>query len=307
MGLLHNLLTLGRVSNLPTVWTNCTAAWAVNTFASPVLREIPKAAEDLAVLPWPQLGWLLLGASLLYMAGCTLNDAFDQEFDNRHNPQRPIPSGSMPAGGVWAAGLVEMGMAVFILMKLAGVVWIWLVALTAVILLYDAVHKKWAGSVWLMGSCRFFLWLTAASAANEKLAPLTLAWSGVVALYVVGISLFARGETTGGDGGNRLPIPLLFGAPLFALALLVYWNNLTPLPQLATNVAGLTVAWLAYTAIQRIRSGEQGCIGHGVSRLLAGIAACDATAAGLVSPTLAYACLACVPAALVMQKRIAAT
>ncbi len=307
MGLLHKLLTLGRVSNLPTIWTNCVAAWTVNTFASPVLREMPMAAEDLAALPWAQLGWLLLGASLLYMAGCTLNDAFDQEFDDRHNPQRPIPSGSISAGVVCLAGLVEMGAGVFILMKLAGVAWIWLAALTATILVYDAVHKKWAGSVWLMGSCRFFLWLTAASAANEKLAPLTLAWSGVVALYVVGISLFARGETTGVQDGNRLPIPLLFGAPLFALALLVYWNNLPTLPQLATNVAGLTVAWLAYSTVQRMRTGEQGCIGHGVSRLLAGIAACDATAAGLVSPTLAYACLACVPVALLVQKRFAAT
>ena len=268
---------------------------------------MPKTAEDLAVLPWAQLGWLLLGASLLYAAGCTLNDAFDQEFDKSHNPNRPIPSGSISAGGVWLAGLVEMGAGVFIMMKLAGVAWIWLAALTATILVYDAIHKKWAGSVWLMGSCRFFLWLTAASSANEKLAPLTLAWSGVVALYVVGISLFARGETTGGNGENRLPIPLLFGAPLFALALLVYWNNLPPLPQLATNVAGLTVAWLAYTAVQCMRSSEPGCIGRGVSRLLAGIAACDATAAGLVSPTLAYACLACATVALLMQKKFAAT
>ena len=158
-----------------------------------------------------------------------------------------------------------------------------------------------------MGSCRFFLWLAAASAANASLAPLTISWAVIMAFYVVGISLFARGEATGGSGENRLPILLLFGAPLFALVLLVYWNNLPPTAKFATNVAGLVSVWLAYTAVQLMRTGEKGCIGQGVSRLLAGIAACDATAMGLVSPSLAYACLACIPIAFLMQKKFAAT
>ena len=307
MDLLRSLLTLGRISNLPTVWTNCLAAWTVNAFASPIAREMPNPIEDLSQPAWGQLGWLLIGASLLYVAGCTLNDAFDQGFDAKHNPQRPIPSGEMKPLSVWLVGFAELIAGSYVLLDFAEVSKIWLAALTVAILAYEAVHKKWSGAVWIMGSCRFFLWLAAASAANESLAPLTIAWAGVVAFYVVGISLFARGEATGGSGDNRLPIPLLFGAPLFALALLVYWNNLPPTAQFATNVAGLVSAWLAYTAVQRMRTSEEGCIGQGVSRLLAGIAACDATAIGLVSPSLAYGCLACIPIALLMQKKFAAT
>ena len=59
MGFLRNLLTLGRISNLPTVWTNCLAAWTVNAFASPIVREMPNPIEDLDLLAWGQLGWLL--------------------------------------------------------------------------------------------------------------------------------------------------------------------------------------------------------------------------------------------------------
>jgi len=307
MAFLRNLLTLGRISNLPTVWTNCLAAWTVNAFASPIVREMPNPIEDLSLLAWGQLGWLLIGASLLYVAGCTLNDAFDQGFDKQYNPQRPIPSGEMKPMAVWLAGFAELIAGSLILLEFAEVSKIWLVALTVAILAYEAVHKKWSGGVWIMGSCRFFLWLAAASAANASLAPLTISWAGIIAFYVVGISLFARGEATGGSGENRLPILLLFGAPLFALALLVYWNNLPPTAKFATNVAGLVSVWLAYTAVQRMRTGEKGCIGQGVSRLLAGIAACDATAMGLVSPSLAYACLACIPIAFLMQKKFAAT
>lgn len=308
MGLLHNLLTLGRISNLPTIWTNCVAAWVVNRYASSTDLLHFGANRENAFPPWTELVWLLFGASLLYVAGCTLNDAFDQKFDQRHNPQRPIPSGGMPAGGVWLAGFVELGVGAFVLLELSGVRWIWLVVLAAVILLYDAIHKKWSGSVWLMGSCRFFLWLTAGSAANEELAPLTLAWSGVIALYVVGISLFARGEATGGSGKNLLPVPLLFGPLAFVLYLIAATTfHPTPSALLAGIVGAFVSARLVMFSVKRIKSGEPDGIGKGVSLLLAGIAACDAAAAGLLFPAAGWTCLACVPIALLLQKKFAAT
>ena len=308
MKLLYNLLVLGRVSNLPTIWTNCLAAWIVNRYASATeLLELGTSEEN-GFPPWETLGWLLLGASLLYMAGCTLNDAFDQKFDERHNPQRPIPCKSMSAGSVWLSGFVELGLGIFVLVKLSGVDWVWLTILTAVILLYDGVHKKWAGSVWVMGSCRFFLWLTAASAANEKLAPLTLGWSAVVALYVVGISLFARGEATGGSGPNRLAIPLLFGPLAYALFLILATTpHPAPSAMLACVVGAFVSARLATFSMKRMGSGQPGAIGKGVSLLLAGIAACDAAAAGMLLPGAGWTCLAGVPIALALQKKFAAT
>ena len=58
-------LRLGRVSNLPTVWTNVLAG-GILAGADP--------AHPLVLVP-------LLAASLLYVGGMYLNDAFDAEID----------------------------------------------------------------------------------------------------------------------------------------------------------------------------------------------------------------------------------
>src|SRR5690606_691834 len=79
-----------RVSNLPTVWTNAMAGWFLSGGA------------------WTgELGWVALGMSLLYVAGMTLNDAFDAAWDRQHAPARPIPSGRISAKSVWILGAAQ--------------------------------------------------------------------------------------------------------------------------------------------------------------------------------------------------------
>jgi len=74
--MLRALLELSRVlSNLPTVWTNVLAAWIIASGAN---------------WQWnPALGWLLLGASLIYSAGMILNDACDVAWDREHRRRTP--------------------------------------------------------------------------------------------------------------------------------------------------------------------------------------------------------------------------
>ena len=96
-------LTLSRASNLPTVWTNCLAAWAINQSAEKIVGKTP-AWHHFILLTGEIFGWLLLGASFVYAGGCVLNDAFDQKFDRQYNPDRPIPSGEIKASTVWAMG-----------------------------------------------------------------------------------------------------------------------------------------------------------------------------------------------------------
>src|SRR5579862_2051883 len=96
---LRALLVLGRVSNLPTVWSNCLAAWClagggkVNRFAL-----------------------VCAGATLLYTGGMFLNDACDVEFDQRYRPERPIIASqiSLPAVWVIAGMLLLLGWLVII-------------------------------------------------------------------------------------------------------------------------------------------------------------------------------------------------
>jgi 4-hydroxybenzoate polyprenyltransferase len=92
--LFHALLVLGRVSNLPTVWSNCLAGWVLQGRGS----------------AW-RFTVLCFGATCLYIGGMYLNDAFDVEFDRRFRRDRPIPSGAIsleaveagaPSGWFWA-------------------------------------------------------------------------------------------------------------------------------------------------------------------------------------------------------------
>jgi 4-hydroxybenzoate polyprenyltransferase len=91
-------LRLGRVSNLPTVWTNA-------------LAGVVLSGGALGLGGW---GLLLIGLSLLYVAGMYLNDAFDAGIDAVERPSRPIPSGEASRIAVFANGfgLLAVGAAV---------------------------------------------------------------------------------------------------------------------------------------------------------------------------------------------------
>ena len=84
---LRTLLALGRVSNLPTVWSNCLAGWWLG------------GGGNFGKLPL-----LLFGVSALYTGGMFLNDAFDAEFDRQRRAERPIPSGAISLPAVWRWG-----------------------------------------------------------------------------------------------------------------------------------------------------------------------------------------------------------
>jgi hypothetical protein len=68
----RTLLVLGRVSNLPTVWSNCLAGWWLGGGGN-----------------FWKLPFLLLGVSALYTGGMFLNDAFDAEFDRQRRAGTP--------------------------------------------------------------------------------------------------------------------------------------------------------------------------------------------------------------------------
>ncbi|ERO63418.1 hypothetical protein P308_29350 [Pseudomonas piscis] len=75
-------LTLGRVSNLPTVWTNAAAAALLASSATTLDPPSP--------LVWTLL---LVALSALYLAGMLLNDLLDADWDRRHQNPRPIVLG----------------------------------------------------------------------------------------------------------------------------------------------------------------------------------------------------------------------
>ena len=149
-------LKLGRISNLPTVWTN--------TLVGLVLAG--GAIGDVRV------PWLLLALSLCYIAGMFLNNAFDREFDARHRPERPIPSGEVNATTVFGAGFGDARSRrrtarMDRLRFSEGTGWrpaVAGLALGATIMFYDWRHKNNPLSPVVMGLCRMLVYATAAYA-----------------------------------------------------------------------------------------------------------------------------------------------
>ena len=96
-------LRLGRVSNIPTVWTN--------VLAGIVLSGAPVAAR-------PTI-FLLLSLSVFYVAGMFLNDAYDCDLDANNRPDRPIPAGDVAAATVFAYGFALLACGFGLLLALA--------------------------------------------------------------------------------------------------------------------------------------------------------------------------------------------
>ena len=285
-------LELARISNLPTVWTNVLAGWL-----------LAGGRWDWTILPW-----LLVGASLLYTGGMILNDAADLKFDREHRQERPIPSGRVSHIEAWSVGGAFMlaGSAVFVWAAHACP---WLVlALVVAILFYDLYHKPWAGSVFVMGSCRTFLYLVAASAVtgglsfteNQDVILKAIALGG----YVVGLSLVARHEGGAKKAGIGWLLLGLFGLILPILVAFVQVDSVN-LPY--TFGVAVVLMMIVMFAIKLMRKPPKSNIGRAVGLLLAGIVVVDALAISPFQPIAAIFFFLSMPLLLLWQRKIAAT
>lgn len=172
---------LGRVSNLPTVWTNVMAGVTLNGGEPRPSNVVP----------------LGISVSLLYIAGMYLNDAFDRRWDAQHRPERPIPAGQVSAAAVFVAGFAMTGIGIFVLGAFfpsrgplgAGV------ALAALIVIYDASHKTNPLAPLIMGLCRVGVYFTAALTVSGRIQTSLLAGSTLLLIYLVTLTLVARQET----------------------------------------------------------------------------------------------------------------
>jgi len=201
-------LRLGRVSNLPTVWTNVTAAAVLGGAGI------------------PSLAWLVVvvACSLSYVGGMFLNDAFDRELDARLRPERPIPAGAVTPSSVFAAGFALLGVGLVLVVVTARLTLesgadlaaASALALAAAIVLYDVWHKANPYAPLLMGLCRMLVYVTAAATLTGGVPSPVLAGAVVVLAYLIGLTYVARQETLGRVENLW---PLLFLALPFAYGL----------------------------------------------------------------------------------------
>jgi hypothetical protein len=262
-------LLLGRVSNLPTVWSNTLVGVALGFDAQVIIirgnvGQVPPAAHVLM---------LALALSLLYVGGMYLNDAFDRGFDATHRPERPIPSGAVSARAVFGIGFGMLGAG----SALAGYTGfartgsfaaaIAAVALALVIVVYNLHHKGNPLSPLLMGLCRVLVYVTAALATVAVLWPWLVYASIALLGYLIGLTFIAKHET-GGSMVRFWPlVPLVFPA-LYGFTA----EGLAP--------KALALVVLVHTALtlRLVLSPAHRNVPKAVGQLIAGISLVDAIA-----------------------------
>jgi len=284
-------LRLGRISNLPTVWTN-------------VLVGALLAGGSLAD---PRLPLLMLALSFFYVGGMFLNDAFDREFDAQHRPERPIPSGQVSARQVFVVGFGLLAMGA------AGVAWAsrgpdgvpaWRalacsVALAAAIVFYDAHHKGNPLSPLVMGLCRVFVVVTAAYSVAEVLPTTVILAASALLCHLIGLTYIAKQEHLDRIGNlwplGFLAVPLLYGV------------TLAPSQPLAWVPLMLYAGVLAF-AMNLLRRRARGDVPRAVVTLIAGMSVLDSVVlAGAMHLLPAALAIAAFALTLALQKWVSGT
>ena len=256
---LQTALQLGRVSNLPTVWTN--------TLAGVVLAG--------GAIPGLGFGVMLVAFSLFYVGGMFLNDAFDAKFDATARPERPIPRGVVSARQVYRWGFVMLAAAIVLLgwlgfgfaPRVGAAPAIAGLGLAATITLYDWNHKKNLFSPVVMGLCRVLVLVAAGLCVTATpSAPLWIA-AALMLCYLIGLTYVAKQENLG-KVENLWPLVFL-AAPVGYGVWLVAQNP------------SVVVFWLLFcgwmlVALWLLRRRTKGDIPRAVVSLIAGISLLDA-------------------------------
>jgi 4-hydroxybenzoate polyprenyltransferase len=248
--LLRTLLVLGRVADLPTVWSNCLAGWWLGGGGN-----------------YWKLPFLLLGVSALYTGGAFLNDAFDADSDRQRRPERPIPAGKISAPLVWQIGFGQLVAGIFLLLFCSQLSAGAAILLALFILLYNFSHKFFNAAPWLLGACRFWIYIIAGAAGVWGLNGWPILGGVALAFYVAGLGYTGRRES------YRRQIPFLPLLLLAAPVLLAMAMNTGSFRLRAVWVAFGLVAWTGWCARKNfLGGGNLALIG---SNLFAGLVFVD--------------------------------
>jgi heme O synthase-like polyprenyltransferase len=261
------LLKLGRVSNLPTVWTNVIAG-----------AVIANAAADTADI-------VLAGLAMtaFYVGGMYLNDFFDREIDARERPGRPIHAGDIGAGTVSAIGFALLAIGVVLLARFSLLTVIWGLGLAAAIVLYDSWHKGNFFAPVVMGLCRALVYLATGAAVSGEIHTALLIGAVALAAHVIGLTYAAKQENLN-EVGRLWPLAVLAVPVLLAL------------PGLASGwpvaVAALLLCIADVAAVRLLaKRATPDAVPRAVSMLIAAICLVDALAVALCGGGILLACL----------------
>ena len=283
-------LQLGRVSNLPTVWSN--------TLAGVALAGSNPLNGNLLIL--------MFAMSLAYIGGMFLNDAFDRKIDAKERPERPIPSKQVKASEVFAAGFTLLtGSVLFAAITAMSwghnvlLVFVLSVTLSGTIVLYDMWHKDNPYSPVIMGACRVLVMLIAGFAAADSPSVVLYYGALVMLCYLIGLTYTAKQENLG-EVKNLWPLALLVAPLLYGLM-----KSITDFQVLPAVI--ILALWSGFS-LYIVKRRNKGDIPKAVVSMIAGISLVDALLISTVSSLpIASIAVAAFCLTLFLQRYIAGT
>ncbi len=282
---LSTLLRLGRISNVPTVWTNVLAG---SIIAGGGLHS------DGIVL-------VLAAMTAFYVGGMYLNDFFDRAIDARDRPGRPIDAGEIRAGTVSLIGFGLLAAGILLMLPFGLAAIMWGAVLAAVIVLYDVWHKGNSLSPVVMGLCRALVYVGAGVAVSGGTSQATVIGAVALASHVAGITYAAKQESLD-RVGNLWPLVLLAVPLLVALPVLLSgW--------IVIVAFALLLAADAVAIRLLVKRPVPGAVPLAVSGLIAAICLVDALAIALAGGDVLMVALAALgyPLTRLFQKSIPGT
>ncbi|MCZ6834820.1 MAG: UbiA family prenyltransferase [Planctomycetota bacterium] len=275
IGTTRSYLELARLSNTPTIVTNVLVGVALVK-----VDPIPGVVK---------ITTIVLAMILLYIGGMALNDVVDAPLDSKERPERPIPSGRISRKAAFIYCFICMSVALGIMVTFNRFALYMALGLTMTIIAYDLFHKRFAGSVILMGLCRSLVYISAGAAMAWPLdwslfAPPSIA----ILLYIVLLTLIARVEAKK-QPGRRVWLAYLLPLPVVCMFLFLPSTQLM-MPLLSGLVL---VAWLTLSSAHHLNANPPR-IGGAVQGWLAGICLVDAHILALLDqPLMMGLCFIC--------------
>jgi 4-hydroxybenzoate polyprenyltransferase len=200
--MLRAYLELLRPANVATALADVLAGFAV------------AGLSNRAALPW-----LLAATACLYAGGVVLNDYFDRDLDRLERPERPIPSGRVPARAAGWLGAALLVAGVFFASRANATAAMVALAVGGLVLFYDAAGKRLAAVASVnMGLCRAANLLLGMAAVPSTIAecwPLAL----IPLTYIFAVTTISRGEV---HGGTNRSAAVALAALAFAWLSLVF-------------------------------------------------------------------------------------
>lgn len=214
------LLAFAQLLRLPNVFTAFADVAAAACVGLALLPDWPPAAF------WVKAALLALASGSLYLAGMVWNDVFDLAEDAAARPFRPLPSGRVTRRTAQALGTVLLLLG----LTLAGFAgapgnsdWdaaplVFAAGLAVAVMAYDGGLKRLPIGPVAMAACRFLNVLLGLTVVGEAVlgTSLRLHLAGIVGVYIVGVTWFARTEE-----GRSSPRHLLAAASVIGVSLVL--------------------------------------------------------------------------------------